>query len=80
MICHLLELHMHVDCHKTLLALPNVLEKLCLHMLVANIGDKLFPWHWVLFVWETERPVFQSSLQHPFLVLASINKPIFCIN
>jgi hypothetical protein len=37
--------HMHMDYYRIFLTLPNVLEKSSLHMHVASIGDKLFPWH-----------------------------------
>jgi hypothetical protein len=34
--------HMHMDYHKKISTLPNVLEKSCIYMLITNIGDNLF--------------------------------------
>jgi hypothetical protein len=53
---------MLVDCHKKISAPPNVLEKSCLHLPVTSFGDKLFPWHRILFVWETKHPTLQLDL------------------
>jgi len=50
--------HMHVDYHIIFSTSPNVLEKACLHMHVASIGDKLFLWHRISFVREIEHPTF----------------------
>jgi len=61
-ICHLWQVHMHVDGHRTLLTPPNGLEKSCLHLPITSIGDKLFPWHRISFVWETKHPTPQSIL------------------
>jgi hypothetical protein len=61
-IYHLLQLHMLVDCNKTFSEPPNVLEKSCLHLPVTSFGDKLFPWHRILFVWETKHPTLQLDL------------------
>jgi hypothetical protein len=36
---------MDVDYHRILSTPPKDEKKLCLHLLVANIGDKQLPWH-----------------------------------
>ncbi len=54
---------MDMDSCKILSTPPNVEENFCMHLLVANIGDKQHPWHPVPTTWEIEHLAFQSTLQ-----------------
>jgi hypothetical protein len=57
--------HMAMGCNKILSTPPSVKERSPLHLLVANIVDKQFPWQLALTVSKIEHPIQELGFLQP---------------